>query len=111
MPCKSDQEAINCQEERLKAQEEKAMAKILCLKKQRALLKKRQKEMTYHSVQFLKELDVLEEKERKEKEEQEQEATTMQPTSFNALFSKIPQDPSQEVQGFACKTLQASQGS
>ena len=105
MPYKSDQEAINHQEERLKAQEEEAIAKILCLKKQRALLKKCQKEMTYYSVWFLKELDVLEEKERKEKEEQEQEATTTQPASFSALFSKIPQDPSQEVQGFAYKTL------
>ena len=58
--------------------------------KQKALLRTRRKEIACYRLKFLKELDVLEEKERKEKEEQEQEATTTQPASFSALFSKIP---------------------
>ena len=47
------------------------MAKILCLEKQRSLLKARKKEIVRRGLKFLKELDKVEEREQREREEAE----------------------------------------
>ena len=64
----STYESLDRQQERLRQEEEEAMAKILRLRKQQAFLRKREKEMIRRDVRTLEELDALEEKERLEKE-------------------------------------------
>ncbi|RFU27890.1 hypothetical protein B7463_g8434, partial [Scytalidium lignicola] len=53
--------------DRLQAEEEKAMAKILRLQKQQALLQQQKNKIAWHSLKYLDELNVAEEKERQEK--------------------------------------------
>ncbi|RFU26970.1 hypothetical protein B7463_g9362, partial [Scytalidium lignicola] len=53
--------------DRLQAEEEEAMAKILRLQKQQALLQRQKNEMARHGLKYLDELNTAEEKKRQEK--------------------------------------------
>jgi len=59
-PSLSDWESLDRQQERLDQEEEEAMAKILRLRKQKALLRKRGKEMLRRGLKTLDEFDELE---------------------------------------------------
>jgi len=71
LPSVGDWEALDRQQERLQAEEEEAMAKILRLRKQQAFLRDRKKAMIARGLQTLDELDKAEENERKERGEAE----------------------------------------
>ncbi|KAE8440425.1 hypothetical protein EG329_008006 [Mollisiaceae sp. DMI_Dod_QoI] len=66
--------------EKLESAEDEAMAKVLRLRKQRQLLKKRRKEMLRRGLRYLDKLDATKEKERKEAEERER-ATAATPST------------------------------
>ncbi|KAF7863805.1 hypothetical protein EAF04_006770 [Stromatinia cepivora] len=80
-------ESLDRQQERLRQEEEEAMAKILRLRKQQAFLRKREKEMIRRDVRTLEELDALEEKERLEKErvEKGKEISASSPAAPNSF--------------------------
>ena len=77
----SDWESIERQLEKLEEEEEKAtaqaqegMARVARLRKQRALLKSRKKEILCRELKYLDELDAIKEKEKLEREEAERRA-------------------------------------
>lgn len=74
LPSMGDWESLDRQQEKLQAEEEEAMAKILRLRKQQAFLRERKRAMVARGLQTLDELDEAEEKERREKEEAERAA-------------------------------------
>jgi hypothetical protein len=53
----------------LDKQEEEAITKILCLHKQKHLLKEHETKITYYSLKYLDKLIVIEEKKRKKRKE------------------------------------------
>jgi hypothetical protein len=65
--------SLDRQRERLRSEEEEAMAKILRLRKQQRFLDNREKEMLRRGLRSLDELDAAEEEERLEKERKEKE--------------------------------------
>ena len=73
VPREGDWRALDRQEERLRSEEEEAMAKILRLRKQQKLLRERRQRMADRGLKYLDELDALEEKERLENERGEKE--------------------------------------
>ena len=68
MPTASDWEAIDAQIDRLYRERTEAMAKIMRLDKQEALLRERKQKMIAAGLSSMDELDELEEKEREEQE-------------------------------------------
>jgi hypothetical protein len=67
---------IQREEERLEHEEEEAITKILCLRKQRRSLKTRARELLRRGFKSLDELDEVEAKEKEEKEAQERAAVS-----------------------------------
>ena len=121
VPFMKDWESIEKQEEKLREQEEEAMAKILRLRKQQAFLRQRKTEMSKRGLKYLDELDAAEEKERLEKEKQEQvqlAAVTSVTSGEGVLPSDLaaalatydPSDPFWATLDFGGGTPQASQG-
>jgi hypothetical protein len=133
MPSARDWESIEVQQERLFAEEEEAMAKILRLRKQQKFLRERKQKMITAGLNSLDELDELERKERVEEEEKREreerelvlEELLAQPTPSSdptlgqvfdpALFDPYLDPgalPSEVAEwGFGGGTPQASQGS
>ncbi|KAM0301109.1 hypothetical protein ACHAO8_011628 [Botrytis cinerea] len=81
-------ESIEQQQERLRQQEEEAMAKILRLRKQQEFLRNREKEMIRRDLRTLEELDLAEENERLEKEKLEKERAKKE--TATAVTTSIP---------------------
>ncbi|CAG8974050.1 hypothetical protein HYALB_00014082, partial [Hymenoscyphus albidus] len=64
VPSEKEWESLDAQEERLRDEEEEAMAKILRLRKQQKFIQERRKEMARRGLKFIDELDAVEELER-----------------------------------------------
>ena len=96
MPSVSDWESIDRQRQRLRDEEEEAMAKILRLRKQQRFLDEREKKMIAAGLSSMDELDALEEKEKLEKERVDKEtADVAAPVpsgspSFDFFGSSLP---------------------
>ena len=84
--------AIQREEEQLEMEEEEAIAKILCLRKQRRSLKVRAKDMLKHRLKTLDELDKAEAKEREEREVQERAAVTSAPPANPSWFELLSEE-------------------
>lgn len=91
-------EALTKQEERLREEEEEAMAKILRLRKQQKFLQRRRNDMMARGLRSLQELDEAEEKEREKEEAEKQKSEEAQKSAELAaaelLSSGDPVDPS-----------------
>lgn len=93
VPRESGWETIAEQKERLKEQEDEALAKVLCLRKQRKLLLRREAEMVKRGLRFLDELDEAEEKERRERGAAKIPEQQAQPTAFTTSSIELSGDP------------------
>lgn len=89
VPRMSDWDSLDKQEEKLRKEEEEAMAKILRLRKQQDYLRERRKKMTERGLKYIDELDALEEKERLEKEKEREIAATSAPVLSPDPFGQI----------------------
>jgi hypothetical protein len=81
--------AIQKEEERLEHEEEEAIAKILCLRKQYKSLKVRARELLRRSLKSLDELDKVEAKEKEEKEAQERAAVNSDALASSAWLEPL----------------------
>ena len=135
---KRQQESIKKQKQHLDEQEEEAIAKILRLRKQKRLLKKRETKITRRSLRYLDELVAVEEKEKKEREEKTRQEPQLlvstsevsaptntpqvyllvdlsnpfsNPNFVASLVNYNPSDPFQLGQGISFSIPQTSQGS
>lgn len=68
-------ESIASQKKKLRLEEDEALAKIMRLRKQQQLLEEREEEMSRRGLQYLDELDAVEERERNEQDAREKAAS------------------------------------
>jgi hypothetical protein len=100
LPSPGDWESLDRQTERLEAEEEKAsaqaqeaMARVSRLRKQKAFLRARGRELLRRGLRTLNELDDVEEKERKEKEEAESREQQARAASSSGVSGDHSADP------------------
>jgi hypothetical protein len=91
LPSLRDWESIDRQRQKLKAEEEEAMAKILRLRKQQRFLDDREQEMLRRGLSTLEELDQAEASEKVETERLEAQALAL--TEASAFLSNPSLDP------------------
>ena len=128
MPSAQDWESLDSQIEKLDAEEEEAMAKILRLKKQKRFLYDRRQKMIAAGLNSMEELDALEALEKEETEKREAEgaqqsaelAAAERPSSVEPVdppfdpLADLPSDPSDPFWvnlGFADGNWQAAPNS